>query len=139
MAIDTQRLRALSQLLLGTAFSYDQCDKLVKTLGVTEEVLPWFVLRHGAFKSFPQINESLAAASRKCPYPSSRRAPARVLSKNVIDFNRAYDAALSAVVASNISDEGLSLSAEHLLCCHVQTTKATATFDAQHRILWSPQ
>ena len=115
MSIDPQRLRALSQLLLGTAFSPEQCARLAKTLSVTEEVLPWLQLRQNAFKSFPQLEANLIAAANKCPFPSSKRERTRVRSRKTLDLNRALDEAIAAVVSNNISHAGLAVKADATL------------------------
>lgn len=112
MSIDPQRLRALSQLLLGTAFSSEQCDRVAKTLSVTEEVLPWLQLRQNAFKSFPQLEENLIAAAKKCPFPFSKRGRTRVGSQKTSDLSRIRDEAIAAVVSNNISYEGLAFKAD---------------------------
>jgi len=134
MSIDSERLRAASQLILGSAFSPEQCEELARTLGVVEEVLPWFALRRNAFRTIPQIEANFKAAAMKCPFPSSRRALPRDPARMVLPMNRELENALGAVIADNLQKSSLASFADAHLAQLTRISSAATTFDGQRRV-----
>ena len=121
MSIDPQRLRAASQIILGSSFSQEKCGKLANILGITEEILPWLVLRQGAFKTFPDFGRSLEKAAERCATPLSKRTPTHASSRETLTLHKSLDDCLAVIVSENIKDERLSYNFELNLSTIMQT------------------
>lgn len=112
MSIDPQRLRAASQLILGSSFSPEHCRKIAGILGVKEEILPWLVLRRNAFKAYPEFQRHLKVAAERCPTSLSKRSPTHASSQETQALLKSLDESLSVLISENIKSENIAHSVE---------------------------
>ena len=142
MSIDPSRLRDACQLVFGMALDSRENGALARTLGVVEEVLPWMALHRGAFTTFPEIEAAIKVAAAICPSAASRRPlPHEHPSQTTLDTNRALEKALGAVIAENIKNSSLAVTADHYLAELVRVTSSSDCFDGQLRVAidrWTP-
>ena len=135
MSIDPRRLRAALQLVTGTAPTPDVANGLARRLGVVEEVLPWLVLRRDAFADMPTLADSLAAAAKRSPSAATRRQPTRVSSLTRLAAERRIEESLGALIANNIAQADVALSAEAQITQLVRMSKSEQTpNDVPYRI-----
>ena len=134
MTIDTPWLDDVLALTLGRRPDAALVEELAGVLATPEEVLPWLILRQGAFADDPQICAQLQHLAAQPAGPSSHRPAGPPLCPQTIERDRQADHVLRELVAQSIDSTALADTLGAILHRQNQILSGRADYDFRRRI-----
>jgi hypothetical protein len=134
MTIDAQWLNDVIALVLARQPETALTEDLASVLETREEVLPWLILRQGAFADDPEIRAQLHALAVQARGAASPRPAAPPLCPHAIARDLQAEGVLRALVAHAIDSTALADTLGALLHRHNQALSGHAGYDFRRRI-----
>jgi hypothetical protein len=108
---------------------------LAHVLEAREEVLPWLVLRQGAFADDPEALTTLKALAAAGNRPSRQRPDAPVLAPETPGLYRDAETALRDLIAQNLAGSAHADTLGAILHAHNSTLPGRPDYDFRRRII----
>ena len=135
MTIDPQWLNDVIALVLARQPETAMIHELATVLELRDEVLPWLILRQGAFADDPQIRAQLEHLSHQPRGATSHRPAAPALCAQAIERDHLAEHVLRALVAQSTDSTALADTLGGLLHRHNQLRSGSAGYDFRRRIV----
>jgi hypothetical protein len=139
MLIERDWLTGVIALVLGRQPGVALTDELAQVLEQREEVLPWLILRQGAFADDPAIMAVLHQHAAQISHAATRRPPAPPIAVDAITSDRALHGAMTQVIADAVAATALTSEIGALLHHHNQAIAGTHAYSFRRRIIEYPQ
>jgi len=135
VTIEPAWLGGVIALVLGRKPDTALVDELARVLAAREEVLPWLMLRQGAFADDPEVVRQLGTLAAQANRPSPRRPAGPVLHPERIGLERDTEAGLRTMIAENIARGDLADALGATLHRHNRTLPGCPGYDFRRRIV----
>lgn len=134
MTIEPKMLGATIALVLGRNPGQPLVSELARVLELQEEVLPWLVLRQGAFDGDAEVQSRLSALAAAGNRPSRQRPAGPIIAADTYARKRDVEAALGAMIADNIAGTDHADTLGAMLHAHNSTLPGRPGYDFRRRI-----
>ena len=132
--VDPETLGAVIALVLGRQPGKPLVGELARVLEQHDEVLPWLMLRQGAFDGDGEIQARLAAAAAAGNAPMRQRPDGPVIAPESYVRNRDIETAMARMIADNIAGTDRADALGALLHAHNNTLPGRPGYDYRRRI-----
>jgi hypothetical protein len=122
-------------LVLGRKPDTALVRELARVLETREEVLPWLMLRQGAFADDPEIVRHLKALAAHSNRASHHRPPGPAVPPERLAMDRATEKALHDLIAQNVAQADLANDLGATLHRHNHTLPGRPDYDFRRRIV----
>jgi hypothetical protein len=135
MTVEPETLGAVIALVLGRKPDKALVADLARVLDQREEVLPWLVLRQGAFADDADVLARLHALAGAGNRASHHRPAGPVMAPETHARKRDVEVALGRMIADNIAGTGHSDAIGAMLHAHNATLPGRPGYDFRRRIV----
>lgn len=134
MTIDRQWLSGIVALTLGRQPETTLIEEVAATLETREEVLPWLLLRQGAFADDREVLARLADLAAQTNRVSRHRPSGPVLCPDAVERHRLAELTLRDMVAQNVASSDLADTIGAILHRQNRSVSGRPGYDFRRRI-----
>lgn len=138
MTIEPEWLGSVIALVLGRKPDTALIDELASLLAAREEVLPWLMLRQGAFADDPEIVRYLRTLAAQANRPSHQRPAGPVLHPQRPALERNTEAMLRTLIGEDVARTDLAQALGATLHHHNRTLPGRPGYDFRRSIVERP-